>query len=152
LWLVDVQVGSLASEQVAALAAAAPVATAPLHDRLIDFLTHAVAERRALVENMLAAQRSAAQGDVSAATLRALRRDERESRLRLMRSLLAMGGELAAAAKGEEIPALRSMWLTSVNSLLAIDQVSITLKCPSLLVVSCRSLECSICAASRALE
>ena len=116
-----VQAGAqIAEERAAALAAAS--ASAPLHERLSDFLGAAIAERRALVENMLAARRSAQRGDVSASTLRELRGAERRSRVSLMRTLHAMGDELAAAAGDVDAHALRTMWLTTVNSLLAIDQ------------------------------
>ena len=111
-------------QRAAALAAAGAAESAPpLRDRLADFLSLAVAERRALVENMLAAQRSVDRGDVSSATLRELRRAERDSRVQLMHSLLAMGRELAAATGERDAAALRTTWITSVNSLLAIDQV-----------------------------
>lgn len=110
----------IAQERAAALAAAS--GSAPLHERLSDFLGAAIAERRALVENMLATRRSALRGDVSTGTLRELRAAERRSRVSLMRTLHAMGDELAAAAGDVDAHALRTMWLTTVNSLLAIDQ------------------------------
>lgn len=117
-----VQAGAqIVQERATALAAAS--ASAPLHERLSDFLGAAIAERRALVENMLAARRSTQRGDVSANTLRELRAAERRSRVSLMRTLHAMGDELAAAAGDVDSRALRTMWLTTVNSLLAIDQV-----------------------------
>lgn len=118
---VGLQAGAqIVQERAAALAAAS--ASAPLHERLSDFLGAAIAERRALVENMLAARRSALRGDVTTATLRELRTAERRSRVSVMHTLHAMSDELAAAASDADAHALRMMWLTTVNSLLAIDQ------------------------------
>lgn len=93
---------------------------ASVHGRLADFLLHAVAERKVLVENMLAAQHA---GEVDADTVAELRTQEVASRLRLMRSLLHMGQEVAAAGESDSQQALRATWLHSVNSLLAIDEV-----------------------------
>lgn len=113
-------------ESATALAAAGAAESAPpLRERLADFLSLAVAERHALVENMLAAQRNVDRGDVPPATVRELRRAERDSRVQLMHSLLAMGQELAAATSESDAAALRTTWITSVNSLLAIDQVRV---------------------------
>jgi hypothetical protein len=91
-----------------------------LHERLAKFLQLAVAERQVLVENMLAAQHA---GEIDASTAQELRRQELDSRLRLMRSLLQVGEEVAALVGAESQQALREMWLSSVNSLLAIDEV-----------------------------
>jgi hypothetical protein len=108
-------------EKDAAWRAIRRVAGAPeLQRRLSEFLHHAIAERKVLVENMLAVQHA---GEVSAATMGELKQQERESRLRLMRSLLDMGNEVASVDDSDVQKAMQVTWLLSVNSLLAIDQV-----------------------------
>jgi hypothetical protein len=91
-----------------------------LHERLANFLQLAVAERQVLIENLLAAQHA---GEVDAPTAQELRRQELASRLRLMRSLLQVGEEVASLAGADSQQTVREMWLSSVNSLLAIDEV-----------------------------
>lgn len=107
----------------------ASASTPAVQQRLSDFLRAAVAERQALVRTMRAAQRS---GDLAPAAVASLKAAERESRLRLLQSLLDMGREVAAegaAAAPDVQAAFRRTWLSSVNSLLAIDQVRVARLC-----------------------
>lgn len=61
------------------------------------------------------------QQSVNPADVARARSAERRSRLRLMRSLLAMGEDLTLLSDFEALPALRATWLSSVNSMLAMD-------------------------------
>lgn len=54
---------------------------------------------------------------------------ERQSRLRLMASLLEVGTEMAAVEDSGVQQAMQATWLSSVNNLLAIDQVRGALLC-----------------------